>query len=54
MISELWPHQVGMGMRLNREQIKADHDRMKRYTAERIPDDGTRVGLGGGSWADLH
>jgi hypothetical protein len=40
-------------MRLTSEQIRADNTKMKQFIYERIPDDGTRVDLGGGAWADL-
>src|SRR5438046_2716634 len=40
-------------MRLDIDRIKADDARMEQYICERIPDDGTKVDLGCGAWADL-
>jgi hypothetical protein len=40
-------------MRLTADQIKADNARMQSYVCERIPDDGIRIDLTCGAWADL-
>jgi hypothetical protein len=40
-------------MRLTIDQIKADNARMEQFICERIPDDGTRIDLGCGAWAEL-
>src|SRR6516225_4506034 len=40
-------------MRFTTDQIMADNARMEKFICERIPDDGTRIDLGNGAWADL-
>jgi hypothetical protein len=40
-------------MRLTHEQDRADNARMEQFICERVPDEGTRIDLGVGAWADL-